>query len=180
VKRRVGHRACRSQWPCSPEHEMSSLAQTLESYVRIPLEAGMFAFFLCLCCSVYRQRLYDGLIPRPRSPTDWVDQETKKKRPRPKKRTVETWEMRKAYKISVNLQRPSHRHKDMNEDNKKKKSVLKSAVDYTQFPNVPFVYIISPVLEYFDINRMWRKRNLKELIQETERHKIFSRNSVKH
>jgi hypothetical protein len=28
------------------------------------------AFILCLCCLVCRQRPCDGLIPRPRSPTD--------------------------------------------------------------------------------------------------------------
>jgi hypothetical protein len=30
----------------------------------------MFAFVLCLCCPVCRYRPCDGLIPRPRSPTD--------------------------------------------------------------------------------------------------------------
>jgi hypothetical protein len=37
------------------------------------------AFILCLSCSLCRYRPYDGLIPRPRNPTDCVqDQETKK------------------------------------------------------------------------------------------------------
>jgi hypothetical protein len=39
----------------------------------------LFAFILCLFCPVCRQRPYDGLILRPRSPTDYVkDQETEK------------------------------------------------------------------------------------------------------
>jgi quinol-cytochrome oxidoreductase complex cytochrome b subunit len=45
------------------KHELSSLALTLESLVRIPLRAWMlgvcvhmcvFAFILCLCCHVFR------------------------------------------------------------------------------------------------------------------------------
>jgi hypothetical protein len=46
----------RSQWPGRLTHELSSVAQTLGSWVRIPLEAwmSMCAFILCLCCSVYR------------------------------------------------------------------------------------------------------------------------------
>jgi hypothetical protein len=36
--------------------------------------------YTCLCFSVSKQRPCDGLIPRPRSPTDCVkDQETEKK-----------------------------------------------------------------------------------------------------
>jgi hypothetical protein len=37
---------CRSQWPRGLRHEMSSPAWTLGSWVRIPLEAWMFAFIL--------------------------------------------------------------------------------------------------------------------------------------
>jgi hypothetical protein len=43
---------CQSQW-----HELSSLARTLGSWVRIPLKTWMsvmFALILCLCCSVCR------------------------------------------------------------------------------------------------------------------------------
>jgi hypothetical protein len=60
----------RSQWPPGIRHELSSPAQTLRSWVRIPLKARIFvcAFILCLCCSVYRLPC-DGLICRLRSPT---------------------------------------------------------------------------------------------------------------
>jgi hypothetical protein len=46
--------SCRSQWPRGLRHEPSSLAQTLGSWVRIPLKARMSvcAFILCLCCPV--------------------------------------------------------------------------------------------------------------------------------
>jgi hypothetical protein len=46
----------RSQWSCSLRHEMSSLAQTLGSWVWIPLKEwmSMCAFILCLCCPVCR------------------------------------------------------------------------------------------------------------------------------
>jgi hypothetical protein len=39
----------RSQWPRGLWHEMSSLARTVGSLVRIPLNAWMSAFILCLC-----------------------------------------------------------------------------------------------------------------------------------
>jgi hypothetical protein len=51
-------------------HELSFPARTLGSWFRIPLEEWMPAFILCLCCSVCRKRPCDGLIHRPRSPTD--------------------------------------------------------------------------------------------------------------
>jgi hypothetical protein len=44
----------RSQWPCSLKHELSSTAQTLGSWVRIPLEAWMPVCVYSLCCSVCR------------------------------------------------------------------------------------------------------------------------------
>jgi hypothetical protein len=40
---------CRSQWPRGLRHELSSLARTLGSWVRIALEARMFVFILCFC-----------------------------------------------------------------------------------------------------------------------------------
>jgi hypothetical protein len=47
---------CRSQWPRGLRHELSSVARTLGSWIRIPFEARMSlcAFILCLCCSVCR------------------------------------------------------------------------------------------------------------------------------
>jgi hypothetical protein len=39
----------RSQWPRGPRHEMSSFAQTLRSWVRIPLEAWMWSRFFRAC-----------------------------------------------------------------------------------------------------------------------------------
>jgi hypothetical protein len=52
----------RSQWPCGLRHELSSLARTLESWVRIPLKAWMsvYALILCLCCPVCRGGLVTG------------------------------------------------------------------------------------------------------------------------
>jgi hypothetical protein len=50
----------------------SSAARTLGLWVRIPLKAWMSAFILCLCCSVCRYRFCDELVPRPRSPTDYL------------------------------------------------------------------------------------------------------------
>jgi hypothetical protein len=50
---------CRSQLLRGLRHEMSSPARTLGSWVRILLKAWMFALIMC-----------DGLVTRPRSPTD--------------------------------------------------------------------------------------------------------------
>jgi hypothetical protein len=41
-----------SQWPRGLRHEMSSPARTLGSWFRVPLEAWLYAFILCLCCPV--------------------------------------------------------------------------------------------------------------------------------
>jgi hypothetical protein len=60
---------CRSLWPRSLRHELSSPSQTLESWVRIPLEASMC---LRLCCFVCRQTPCEGLIPRLRRHADYV------------------------------------------------------------------------------------------------------------
>jgi hypothetical protein len=61
----------RSRWPRGLRHELSSVAWTLGSWVRILLKAWMSvcAFILCLCWPVCRYRPCDGLITRPRSPT---------------------------------------------------------------------------------------------------------------
>jgi hypothetical protein len=72
---------CRSQWPRSLGHELSSPARTLASWVRIPLEAwmSMCVYSVFVLYRVCRKRPCDGLIPRPRSPTDCEkDQETEK------------------------------------------------------------------------------------------------------
>jgi hypothetical protein len=42
----------RSQCPSGLKHEISSPARTLESWIRIQIQAWIFAFILCLCCSV--------------------------------------------------------------------------------------------------------------------------------
>jgi hypothetical protein len=70
----VTGRNLRSRRPRGLSRGLSSPAPTLRSWVRIPLKHGcLCVFILCLCCPVCRKRLYDGLIPRPRSPTDsWV------------------------------------------------------------------------------------------------------------
>jgi hypothetical protein len=61
-----------SLWSRGVRHESSSPAETLESWVRTPLEAWMFLFILCLCRLVCRYRPCEGLIPHPKSPTDCV------------------------------------------------------------------------------------------------------------
>jgi hypothetical protein len=58
--------SCRSEWPRGLRHELSPFAWTLGPWVRIPLKARC----LCLFCVCVRQRPCNGLIPRPRSPTD--------------------------------------------------------------------------------------------------------------
>jgi hypothetical protein len=40
---------CRSQWPRGLRHEMPFPAQTLGSWVRIPLEAWIFVCFYSVC-----------------------------------------------------------------------------------------------------------------------------------
>jgi hypothetical protein len=63
----------RSRWPRGLGHELSSLARTLWSWVRISHRAWMFdvCAFLRVCVVLYLGRgLGTGLIPRPRSPTD--------------------------------------------------------------------------------------------------------------
>jgi hypothetical protein len=44
---------CRTQWPRGLRYELSSLARTLGSWVRIPLKAWISAIIMCLCCPVY-------------------------------------------------------------------------------------------------------------------------------
>jgi hypothetical protein len=43
-----------SQWPRGLGHELSSPAQTLRSWVWIPVKSWMSVFILCLCCPVCR------------------------------------------------------------------------------------------------------------------------------
>jgi hypothetical protein len=45
---------CRSQGPCGLRHELSSLARTLGSWVRIPLKAWMRLFYVCVVICVGR------------------------------------------------------------------------------------------------------------------------------
>jgi hypothetical protein len=40
---------CRSQWPCGLRYELSSLARTLGSWVRIPLKASVSVCVYCVC-----------------------------------------------------------------------------------------------------------------------------------
>jgi hypothetical protein len=57
-------------WPRGKIYELSSLARTLRSWVRIPLNAWMsVCVYSVLCCPVCRWRPCNGLIARPRSPT---------------------------------------------------------------------------------------------------------------
>jgi hypothetical protein len=50
--------------------ELSSLAQTLGSWVRFPLKAWMSVCVYCLCCPVCRKRPSEGLILHAMSTTD--------------------------------------------------------------------------------------------------------------
>jgi hypothetical protein len=63
----------RSQWQRDLRHEPSSPFRTLGYWVRIPLEAWMSVcvYFVCVVLCVV-SGLAKGLIPRPRSPTDYV------------------------------------------------------------------------------------------------------------
>jgi hypothetical protein len=77
----------RSQRPRGLRHELSSPAQTLGSWVRIPLEAWMYVYiysvFVLSCVQVAALRLAD---PHTRSPTDSVqDQETEEAAKAPKR-----------------------------------------------------------------------------------------------
>jgi hypothetical protein len=55
---------------------------------------SMYACNLCLCCPVYRQRPYDGLITRPRGPTDCIKMITElKKRSGPCKGCKSPWKI---------------------------------------------------------------------------------------
>jgi hypothetical protein len=57
---------------------------------------SVYAFMLCLCCTVCRLRPCDGLITRPRSPTVSVEKITKpNKRPGPNKELQSHWSMNK-------------------------------------------------------------------------------------
>jgi hypothetical protein len=59
----VAHVVCRSQWQRGLRHELSSFAQTLGSWVRIPLEAWMsvcvYSTFVLSCVQVAALRRVD-------------------------------------------------------------------------------------------------------------------------
>jgi hypothetical protein len=61
----------RAQWPRGPRHELSSLARTLESWVRIPHKAWMlvcdYSVLFCVLAADIRRA-----DPRPLSPTHCV------------------------------------------------------------------------------------------------------------
>jgi len=57
---------CRSQWPRGIRRT-SGAARLLRLWFRIP--PGPWTFVCCECCVLSGRALYDGLIPRPRSPT---------------------------------------------------------------------------------------------------------------
>jgi hypothetical protein len=62
---------CLSQWPCSLRHETSSSPQKLGSRVRIPFEAWMSVrVYSVSVLSCLGSGLATGLFPRPRSPTN--------------------------------------------------------------------------------------------------------------
>jgi hypothetical protein len=64
----------RSQWPRGLRHEPSSPARKLGSWIRIQLKAWMsvcvYSVFVLLLC--VGSCLNNDLIPRTKSPTDWV------------------------------------------------------------------------------------------------------------
>jgi hypothetical protein len=77
----------RPQWPRVLRHELSSVSQTLGSWVQIPREVwksvGVYSVCVVLCVG---SGLCDGLIHRPRSTTVCVKKIRKlKKRSGPKK-----------------------------------------------------------------------------------------------
>jgi hypothetical protein len=64
IKAPVNQLSGRSQWPRSLRHEVYSLARTLGSWVRIPLEAWMPVFILCLCkVAALRRADYSPVLP---------------------------------------------------------------------------------------------------------------------
>jgi hypothetical protein len=54
---------CQSQWACSLRHEMSLPAQTLESWVRIPLEAWKYVYVFSVCVSCVHSVFAMGWSP---------------------------------------------------------------------------------------------------------------------
>jgi hypothetical protein len=81
------NKMCRSQWPGGLRHELSSLPQTLRSWVRIPLEAWMFvcvySILVLFCVQVAALRRAD--LPSKESYRLCKKIKKLKKRPRPKK-----------------------------------------------------------------------------------------------
>jgi hypothetical protein len=75
--------ASRSRLPNGLMHELSSLARTLWSRVRIPLRAWMFSVYMCLFCVCVVVCLGRGLATSwslaQESYQLWIDQETEKR-----------------------------------------------------------------------------------------------------
>jgi hypothetical protein len=63
----ISYNTSRPQWPSDLSHELSSLARTLGSWVRIPLQVWMYVCVYSVSVKVAALRRAD---PRPRSPTD--------------------------------------------------------------------------------------------------------------
>jgi hypothetical protein len=66
---------CRSQWPLGPRHELSSPAQTLESWVQILLEAwmSMCVYYVFVLFCVYVAALRRADPPSEESYRLWID-----------------------------------------------------------------------------------------------------------
>jgi hypothetical protein len=83
----------RSQWPRGLRHELSAPAQTLGSWVPIPLEAwiSVCVYSVSVLSCVQIAALRRANPPSKKSNRLCKKAKTLKKRPRPNKRTVEPW-----------------------------------------------------------------------------------------
>jgi hypothetical protein len=92
----------RSQWPRGLRHEPSSATRIMGSWHRIPLVVWMSVRLFCVCVVLCVSRgPWDGLITRPRNPTDCASIKKLKKRPR-STRAVEPQIDRYGYKLKGN------------------------------------------------------------------------------